>query len=77
MRKGLLAGNAMWRWSRLPRGVSCPPWVPTGYPTAREHQVKQCAKWGSCAETGPLVEIQKWSLKKHFKCFLLDSISTF
>lgn len=39
MRKGLLVGDAMWRWSRLPRGVSCPPWVPIGYPTAGEYQV--------------------------------------
>lgn len=45
MRKGLLAGDAMWRWSRLPRGVSCPRWAATqlptlgNYPTAHEHQV--------------------------------------
>lgn len=61
----------MWRWSKLPTLgthwlLNC-PWKSS----------KQCANWDSCAETGPLMEIQKWSLEKHFKCFLLDSVSTF
>lgn len=60
----------MWSWSRLPtmgtHWLSNCPWMLS----------KQCAKCSSCAETGPLMETQKQSLEKHFKCFLLDSILT-